>query len=76
MHEQEPVILEGIPYPPERRRLDLKEPPAPPPTEVSDIEHLSPLTQPLPREEADPYPSSVEGCQEHRSEAAPYDEVD
>jgi len=56
-HEPEPVILEGIPvYPLERRRLDLEAPPAPPPMEVSEIEHLIPLTQPLPREEVDPHP--------------------
>jgi type IV secretory pathway VirB10-like protein len=53
--EQEPLILEGIPvYPLERRRLDLEAPPAPPPTEVSEIEHLIPLTQPLPRKEEGP----------------------
>jgi len=60
--EQEPLILEGIPvYPIETRRLDLEAPPAPPPMKVSKIEHLIPLTQPLPREEEDPQPSSVEG---------------
>jgi hypothetical protein len=75
--KQEPLILEGIPvYPLERRILDLEAPPAPPPTEVSKIEHLIPLTRPLPREEEDPQPSSVEGRQEHQSEVAPYKEVD
>jgi hypothetical protein len=60
--EQEPMILEGIlVYPPQRRRLDLEAPLAPPPTEVSEIKHLIPLTQPLPREEEDPQPNLVEG---------------
>jgi hypothetical protein len=60
--KQEPMILEGIPiYPLERRRLDLEAPLAPPPTEVSKIKHLIPQTQPLPREEEDLQPSSVEG---------------
>jgi hypothetical protein len=77
MHGQEPVILEGIPiYPPERRRMDPTVPPAPPPMEASEIEPFIHLTQPPPREEADPSPSSVEGPQEHQNEAAPSDEVD
>jgi hypothetical protein len=66
------MILEGIPVYPLERRLDL----ATPPMEVPQIEHLIPLAQPLQREEADPHPGSVEGRQEHRSEAIPYDEVD
>ena len=40
---QDAPILEGIPI----------HPPAPPPSEVSDIEHSIPLTQPLPREDVD-----------------------
>jgi hypothetical protein len=41
-HEQEPVILEGIPiYPPKRRRLDLEAPPAPPPMEVQKSKRSS-----------------------------------
>ena len=52
---QDPLIVEGIPvHPPERRRTDVVVPPAPPPSEVSEVEPLLPLTQPLPREEADP----------------------
>ena len=52
---QDPLILEGIPvHPPERRRTGVVVPPAPPPSEVSDVEPLLLLTQPLPREEADP----------------------
>ena len=52
---QDPLIVEGIPiHPPERRRTGVAVPPAPPPSEVSEVEPLIPLTQPLPREEADP----------------------
>ena len=52
---QDPLIVEGIPiHPPERRRTDVAVPPAPPPLEVSEVEPLIPLTQPLPREETDP----------------------
>ena len=52
---QDPLIVEGIPvHPPERRRIGVAVPPAPPPSEVSEVEPLIPLTQPLPREEADP----------------------
>ena len=52
---QDPLILEGIPvHLPERRRTGVAVPPAPPPLEVSKVEPLLPLTQPLPREEADP----------------------
>ena len=52
---QDPLILEGIPvHPSERRRTDVIVPPAPPPSEVSEVELLLPLTQPLPREEVDP----------------------
>ena len=52
---QELLILEGIPVqPPERRRTSVAIPPAPPPLEVSEVEPLLPLTQPLPREEVDP----------------------
>ena len=52
---QEPLILEGIPvHPSERRRTDVVVPPAPPPSVVSEVEPLLPLTQPLPREEAYP----------------------
>ena len=48
-------ILEGIPvHPPKRRRTSVVVPPAPPPSEVLEVEPLIPLTQPLPREEADP----------------------
>ena len=52
---QDPMIWEGIPiHPLERRRIDVAVPPAPPPSEVSEVEPLLPLTQPLPREEVDP----------------------
>ena len=52
---QDPLIMEGIPvHPPERRRTGVAVPPAPPPSEVSEEEPLVPLTQPLPREDADP----------------------
>ena len=52
---QDPLIMERIPvHPPERRRTGVAVPPAPPPSEVSKVEPLIPLTQPLPREEADP----------------------
>ena len=56
---QNPLILDGIPvHPPERKRIDVAVPPAPPPSEVSEGEPLLPLTQPLPREDADPYTGS------------------
>ena len=52
---QDPLIVEEIPvHPPERRRTSVAVPLAPPPSEVSEVELLVPLTQPLPREEADP----------------------
>ena len=52
---QDPLILEGIPvHLPKRKRTDVAVPPAPPPSEVSESKSLLPLTQPLPREEADP----------------------
>ena len=51
---QDAPILEGIPiHPPERRRTGVAAPPAPPPSEVSEVEPLIPLTQPLPREDVD-----------------------
>ena len=50
---QDPLIVEGIPvHLSERRRTGIAVPPAPPPLEVSEVEPLIPLTQPLPREEA------------------------
>ena len=46
---QDASILEGIPvHPPERRRIGVAVPPAPPPSEVLEVEPLVPLTQPLP----------------------------
>ena len=55
IERQEPLVLEVIPiHPPERRRTCVAVPPAPPPLEVSEVEPLLPLTQPPPREEADP----------------------
>ena len=51
---QDAPILEGIPiHPPERRKTGVAAPPAPPPSEVSEVEPLIPLTQPLPREDVD-----------------------
>ena len=51
---QDPLIVEGIlVHPPERRRIGVAVPPASPPSKVSEVEPLIPLTQPLPREEAD-----------------------
>ena len=47
-------ILEGIPIHSPERRTGVVAPPAPPPSEVSEVEPLIPLTQPLPREEVDP----------------------
>ena len=45
---QNALILEGIPiHLSERRRTGVAVPPAPPPLEVSDVEPLIPLTQPL-----------------------------
>ena len=52
---QDAPILEGIPiHPPKRRKTDVVVPPAPPPLEVSEVDLLLPLSQPLPRVEADP----------------------
>ena len=52
---QDSLIMEGIPvHPPERKRTDVAVPLAPPPSKVLKVEPLIPLTQPLPREEADP----------------------
>jgi len=52
---QEPLVFEGIPvHPPEIRRTGVTVPPAPPPSKVSEVESLLPLTQPPPREEIDP----------------------
>ena len=52
---QDPLIVEGISiHPLGRRRTGVVVPPAPPPSEVSEVEPLIPLTQPLPREEVDP----------------------
>ena len=52
---QDPLVLEGIPvHPPERRRTGVAVPPAPPPSEVLEVETLLPLTQPPLREEVDP----------------------
>ena len=52
---QDAPILEGIPiHPLERRRTGVAVPPAPPPSKVSEVEPLVPLTQPLPREDVDP----------------------
>ena len=48
------LVLEGIPiHPPKRRRTGDAESPAPPPSEMLEAEPLIPLTQPLPREDAD-----------------------
>ena len=52
---QDAPILEGIPvHPLERRRTGVAVPPAPPPSEVLEVEPLVPLTQPLLREDVDP----------------------
>ena len=51
---QDAPILEGIPVHPPERRTGVALPPSPPPSEVSEVEPLIPLTQPSPREDADP----------------------
>ena len=51
---KDPLTMEGIPVHPLERRIGVVVPPAPPPSEVSEVEPLFPLTQPLPREEANP----------------------
>ena len=49
IERQEPLVLEGIPvHPSERRRTGVAVPPAPPPSKVSEVESLLPLTQPPP----------------------------
>jgi hypothetical protein len=74
---QEPSIFEGIPvHPLERRRTGVAVPPAPPPTEASEVEPFIPLTQPLPGEQVDPQPSAAEEPQEPRNEVVRPDEVD
>jgi len=55
IERQEPLVLEGIPvHPPKIRRTGVVVPPAPPPSDVLEVESLLPLTQPPPREEVDP----------------------
>jgi hypothetical protein len=74
---QEPLILEGIPvHPSERRRTGVAVPLAPPPSEASKVESLLPLTQPPPREEADPQPSAAEEPHDPRKEVIRSDEVE
>ena len=52
---QDAPILEGIPiHPLERKGTSDAGPSAPPPSEALEAEPLLPLTQPLPREDADP----------------------
>ena len=51
---QDPLILEGIPVHLPERRTGVAVPPARPPSEVSEVELLVPVTQPAPREEVDP----------------------
>ena len=52
---QDSLIVEGIPvHPLERRRTGVAIPPAPPPSEVLEVEPLIPLTQLVLREEAYP----------------------
>jgi len=64
LEDREPIILEGIPIMPLGRRMDDAGPSAPPPTEASheasEPEPLLPLTQPPPKDEADPPLSLVE----------------
>ena len=43
---KDPLIVEGIPVHPPKRRTGVAVPPAPPPSEVSEVEPLIPLTQP------------------------------
>ena len=45
---QDAPILEGIPIHSPERRTGVAAPPAPPPSEVSEVEPLILLTQPLP----------------------------
>ena len=51
---QDSSIMEGIPVHPPERRTGVAVLPAPPPSKVSEVEPLLPLTQLLPREEAYP----------------------
>ena len=48
IERQEPLVLEGIPVHPSERRTGVAVPPAPPPSKVSEVESLLPLTQPPP----------------------------
>ena len=50
---QDAPILEGIPIHLLERRTGVAAPPAPPPLEVSEVEPLVPLTQPLPQEDVE-----------------------
>jgi hypothetical protein len=73
---QEPLISEGILVHPLERRTGVTVPPAPPPMEASEIEPFLSLTQPLPREEADPQAGAAEEPQEPRNEVVQPDEAD
>jgi hypothetical protein len=73
---QEPTILDGIPVDPPEQRMDPTIPSAPPPSEVSDVEPLLPLTQPPSREEGDPRSTTVGGPKEPHHEALCLDDVD
>jgi len=54
IERQEPLVLEGMPVHPPERRTGVAVPPAPPPSEESEVESLLPLTRSPPRDEADP----------------------
>jgi hypothetical protein len=73
---QGPLILEGILVHPLERRTGVAVLPAPLPTEALEMELFLPLTQPLPRGEANPQSSAAKEPQEPRNEAVRPDEVD
>jgi hypothetical protein len=74
---QEPFLLEGIHvHPRERRKDGVVEPRAPPPSEVSEVESLLPLTQPPPQEEAGPLSVPVEAPTKSGNEVKWFDTVD
>jgi hypothetical protein len=88
----EPVILEGTPVHPPRRRMNPAVPPTPPPFEADEDGSLIPVTQPPPEDleagtllpstrpqgRVDPHSDdeTVEGPRQPRSAASLIDEVD
>ena len=67
---QDAPILEGIPVHPPKRRTGVAVPPAPLPSEVSEVEPLIPLTQPSPKRRYRSIAKAVEESAKPRNEDA------